>query len=57
MAIRDITAITHTVITVLTTDRIRTMATTRGLHSIGTEGIAITTATVIITVIGTIGTN
>jgi hypothetical protein len=30
------------------TDRIRTMATIMGLHSIGTAGIDITTATIVI---------
>jgi len=33
------------------TDRIRTMATTMGLHIIGTAGIAITATTVIITTV------
>jgi hypothetical protein len=34
-----------------TTDRIRTMATIMGLHSIGTAGIDITTATIVTTTI------
>ena len=52
-------AITLTDITIHTptiTDRIRTMATIMGLHSIGTTGIEFITATTVIIIITTIGT-
>jgi hypothetical protein len=50
-----ITHITGPIRTMAITDRIRTMATTMGLHFIGTADTAITATTIIIDT--TIGTN